>query len=407
MTFPVKNAFFRPWFWLGAGFLVFLFFLLPLTRNYPFYLDEYVVFKQIQKLEHNPAELWAPDSKEKRIHPLYLLIFYLESRLWGPNPTGYFLVLFLFHFLNACLVTRLARALGLDKTAGTVAGLLFLFTSAHYQAMVTLSSTTRVVCLFVSLLAVCAWLNFLKTRRAGIYLGVVLLQTLALFSHEDALMFPVIAALFARNLRVTLPLFLTQGAAALFTLRFFIFSPHLANRFVPSNLELGPKMLSFIELLFRPLLVPEKNFSPSPLLRLIPAVIVVGGALIFFLQNGRLGRFMKNFRLQTAGIGTGWMAVTLFPFIFQPLIFEHATRYLYFPMVGFCLIFGEAAAQFVETVKREAAGKGVFFCYAVFVLILGINLNATAYHYGRYVRFAEEHPGHGFMKEIKQFFYKE
>ena len=399
--------FIRPWFWLGAAFLVFLFFLLPLTRNYPFYIDEYVAFKQIQKLEHSPAELWAPDSKEKRIHPLYLLIFFLESRLWGPNPTGYFLVLFLFHFLNACLVTRLARALGLDETAGTVAGLLFLFTSAHYQVMVNLSSTTRVVCLFVFLLALWAWLNFLKNRRAGTYLGVIFLQTLALFSHEDAIVFPAVAALFARSLVLALPLFVTQGAVSLFLLRFFIVSPHLANRFSLSTLALAPKIMSFVELLFRPLSVPEKNFSPAPFLRLIPAVIVVGGALIFFLQKGRLGRFLKSFRLRVAGIGTGWMAITVFPFIFQPLIFEHATRYLYFPMVGFCLIFGEAAAQFIETVKRETGGKGVFFCYAVFVLMLGINLNATAYHYGRYVRFAEEHPGHGFREEIKAFFDKE
>src|SRR3989338_849899 len=185
-----RSGVFTSFILLGA-FFVFLLILAPPASRSPFYNDDYYSFLHIRDIAENPWAAWARDEDGRR-HPLLYYLLFLEKSLWGAHVLGYYLVLFLIHFCNAFLVACLCQKLFKSFSAGVLSGLLFLFSSSYYQALVW-SLPGRPLALMFMLMAVLAWIDFLRQGRVQSVLGAALLGGGALLANESAVAWPLVA----------------------------------------------------------------------------------------------------------------------------------------------------------------------------------------------------------------------
>ncbi len=397
----------RPSLLLGVAFLFFLGYLLPLTQNYPYYPDDYIVFKRAHEISSNPFQAWAPVPRYDRRHPLFFYTLFLEKSVFGFHSTGYFFILFLFHFFNSLLVVRLCQSLGGKGFAPFLSGLFFLFSSTSYQNLIFIQASIRVFCIFWFLLATTSWVKFLLRPNVSQLLKTIAFQTAALLTMEDACVFPLIAALLAWRIlpagnerakilfRWVPVLFLVDLAVLLPLLQSFFFSSLVTKKF-STVFDLPEKLASLVKMFLQPLIVPEKDFLlalfPKTISRLAPAFLIFVFIVIFYRRKERIKYFTRQIPRQLIFTSLVWIAVALSPFLFQPLTFEHASRYLYLPMVGFNLILAGGINAAIETVRTFVARKGLIFLGATIAYILMLNLASIGHHYERYRKDAEGNP---------------
>jgi len=411
---------------LALAFAAFLLILIPPARESPYFSDDYRNFSLIEDITSNPLAAWLPD-KDNRRHPLYFYSLVPQFLWFGPEPTFFFLTVFIFHFLSAVLIMVLGPKLGLSPPASLFAGLFFLCSSAFYQTLLTINGRPLLLVLF--LLTILVWISFLEKERRGAIIGVYLLQIFSLLLSEEVITFPFIASLITwkfipgrerRNrliLTYLVPLLLLDGTILFFLTRAFFLSPHHIQRVSIAALgRLPEKFISLFEMLARPLLVPEKGFlHENPFwdqwLRLAPACAILAMGWFFFLRRGGIKAFLDGIPrpafypapLQRCGVYffLGWGTVAALPFTLQPLGFEHASRYLYFPFAGFSMAFGAIYASLWKVSGTRHSPAGKIFLIAVLVYILFLNLNTTAYHFGRYRHDAEKDPQMSYTDTVR------
>ncbi len=399
------------------AFLLFLAFLMPQARKAPYYYDNYRHFSQVEEVVRNPQAAWLPD-KDLRRHPAYFYYLVPQVLLFGPGPSPYYLVTFLFHFFVAFLITLLARSLGLGAGSALWAGLFFLCSSASYQTLITINGRPCLLFLFSG--ALLSWILFLRTGKAWAIGSVWGLQILSLLFAEEVVTFPLIGSLVTWKLvperakrnrlifRHLLPIFLLSGVVLCFLLSSFLQSPvERVARVSFSALWLIPeKLRSLVEMLTRPLFVPEKgllheNPSWDTVLRLAPLAGILGAGWFFLGRRGGIQRFFYEIPKRELLFSLAWVGIAVLPFLLQPLSFEHASRFLYFPLLGFAFTFGMVVDSLWRTSGTSGAWKGRIFLAVVLVYIFALNLNNTAYQFERYRRELQGRSEADYTEEVR------
>lgn len=406
--------------WLLLGFFVFVGALLPQTTDYPYYANDYDVFGKAQEIAGNSLAAFEPVPPYTRRYPSFMVFLFLEERIFGFRSLPYFIVLFLTHFLNAFLITRIWRDLGGTPSASTLSGLLFLCSGAVYQNLIFIHAMQRVLCIFLFLLATYSWINFLRSRNPFSFVSAMAFQVLSLLSMEDTVIFPVMALFLCFRLvtkeggrRTVLTrywpwLLITNALLALFLLQSFLSSPLRAEKISIPRDGIA-KMISLVEMLLRPLFVPERGFfapffTHENVIRLLPPILVFVLLLGLFWKKERLKFFLATLPIPPLMTATGWVLIAIVPFLFQNLTFVHANRYLYLPLVGFSFLFGAVAAKIIETVRKFLPGRTLVLCWGVIVYVLALNLQTIAFQYQRYTQYAEERPERHYYDEVKKLF---
>jgi len=140
-------------------------------------------------------------------HPLTVISYAVDYRLWGLYPTGYHLENVVLHAINTALVAMLAYrlygiALGPRKDdparqafAGLAAALLFALHPLHVESVAWISERKDVLYAFFFLLSAISYLSYVQTGRGK---AVPYLLSLAFF----------ILSLLSKPMAVTLPLVL-------------------------------------------------------------------------------------------------------------------------------------------------------------------------------------------------------
>ncbi len=109
-------------------------------------------------------ELWIP-GHTPQYYPAVFTTFWIERALWGLDPRGYHALNVLLHALNALLVWRLARALGL-RGAWLLAA-LFALHPVHVESVAWVTERKNVLSALFWLLAALAYLRFDERREAA------------------------------------------------------------------------------------------------------------------------------------------------------------------------------------------------------------------------------------------------
>jgi hypothetical protein len=150
----------------------------------------------------NLSRLFAPNAAE-RFHPLPLVFFQLEYRLFGLNPMGYYAVNLLVHAINAILVHQLVMVLlGDRRIAGTASVLFVLGVGSYGKAIMFVAGIENLIIASLYLLILNLYIrNDLQERGRVLskrYLVVLVLFLMASYARPTA--FSLVLGLLAYKL---------------------------------------------------------------------------------------------------------------------------------------------------------------------------------------------------------------
>lgn len=157
-------------------------------------------FAQIGKvLEGDLSVTWG-QSHGGFFRPLFILSYFIDTRLWTREPAGFHLTNLTLHGLNAVLVLRLARSLmhdarlstGEQRAVALGGALVFLLHPSHTEAVTWISGRADVLSTFFTLLSMLAFVSHARTRRPAPLALSLALCALALLSKEAAISVPFI-----------------------------------------------------------------------------------------------------------------------------------------------------------------------------------------------------------------------
>jgi tetratricopeptide (TPR) repeat protein len=328
---------------------------------------------------------------EASYRPVATLSYYLLYAVSGPNPLGYHLLSVTLHIFNVILVYLLAHAMTDDKRVAVIAGLLFACHPVNAEAVNGISYNEDLLAAFFFFAAFLFYMRLTPpaTKRGTIFFMVSLFFfLLGLLSKEMAITLPAIVVLYDLILRdsVSEKISLKRVRAVIknrkyywagylgvsffyLWLRFFaIHNPEevetqIWGRLIDRVIYLPVIFLKYVRLCLFPLtLNADYVFSyPSRFFDLLPllSLLVVLGLVIysfFALRNQKAVSF-----------GIWWFFITLFPVynliqIYNPF----AERYLYIPLLGFCLVI----SIFLETLLSRISFSRVGILRVLIILCM-------------------------------------
>ena len=139
-----------------------------------------------------PLGLWSIAQDGGFFRPLTSLSLYLDWRLWGTEPAGYFLVNTLLHGLCSLSVVWLARALRCPREMALGAGLLFAAMPCHAEPLAWIACRGDLLAALLGLVSLALALHL---RGAPGYRGRLLSLLCfggALLSKESAVTLPLV-----------------------------------------------------------------------------------------------------------------------------------------------------------------------------------------------------------------------
>ncbi|MDH4197222.1 MAG: hypothetical protein OEW05_07445, partial [Candidatus Aminicenantes bacterium] len=129
-------------------------------------------------------------------HPLTMLSYAVEYRLFGLDPHAYHRTNRLLHGLNTALVFALVWSLWRRRAAAVLAALLFAVHPLRVESVSWISERKDVLYAFFFLAALLAYVSYMKDRtKRGRLAGAFVLFLLSLLSKPMAVTFPVVLLL--------------------------------------------------------------------------------------------------------------------------------------------------------------------------------------------------------------------
>jgi tetratricopeptide (TPR) repeat protein len=339
---------------------------------------------------------------EASYRPVATLSYYLIHRAVGMNSFYYHLTSVALHILNILLVYWTARFILKNPGSALIAGLLFACHPAQTEAVDCVAYNEDLLTAFFFLLAFSMYLKAtpadLNKAKVQYYSGSLLCFLLGLLSKEMAITLPAVLLLYDLTLRAGERdsfsvkmilkavkdrgrLYAGYAAVSLFYLSLrFVFLSYPAAPAAPSYgslleriLYLPAHIFSFIKLALFPVdLNADYVFSYPPgffdISNLAGFTIVVGlAAASFYIYRHSRKIFFCMW----------WFPITLFPVynlipIFNPL----AERYLYIPLIGFCML---AALIFNDLFFRRLAPTAPLkiLTLAALIAVVGFYVTVT------------------------------
>jgi hypothetical protein len=257
------------------------------------------------------------------------LFFWGLGRLFGMNPLPFHLVILATVIGSLFLIYAIVRKISGSELAAASAPLFWIVNPCFSPSMAWASICNETQYVFFVLLALWLFMN-------GRYWLQAMIFVVALGSQETAVMYPVIASLYAwlyerSKVRLTLPLYAISVAFAAFH---FYAAP--AAKTGPYAIRIDARIFATLKTYVVMVLSPERlgHFQWT-----LPAwAVVVGTGLLL------VGTLAAAFAARRAGIfGAGWFLILLVPFYVLPdHIFEY---FLTGPAIGLAIILACALAS--------------------------------------------------------------
>lgn len=322
--------------------------------------------------------------------PLREISYLIDHSLFGGEPAGYHFQNILWHGLNSSLIFLLAMRLQKSSFGAWAASLLFLVHPLQVEVVANISHRKDSLCLFFFLLAVICYCDFLKSRVKWRLVAVLACFVLSFAAKQTAVVLPVILAcyewsLVPRERRALLkypPLFVGAivAGAAIMVFRYVYFlkvNGHFEK--MGSILKLRANWVEgnvwqdyYLTVLKSWAFMTEKVFVPTNLALeyTYPAPehffdIKVIGAIVGIIIVG-VALFFSRRRYPAVFFALVWICVLWLPVSnVWPLTYFSADRYMYAPLVGFCILF---SLTFEKIFKTASSGKIVVLLVVVGVL---------------------------------------
>ncbi len=134
--------------------------------------------------------------------PLIMVLFWLQTKWFGVNPSGYYAVFIFFHAVNTCLVFLVTRAIAdsqhlpQPQIPGLLSALLFCVSFTHSAAVLVISATMHNVLTTFYLCALLVFVSFCVTRRVAYLMFLIFIHALGLLTDFPMVTIPAMLVFF-------------------------------------------------------------------------------------------------------------------------------------------------------------------------------------------------------------------
>jgi hypothetical protein len=289
--------------------------------------------------------------------PLTVLSYMLDAQIYGMNPFGFHFTNLLLHIANVLLVFVLLRRMTGSLWRSAFVAALFAIHPLRVESVAWVTERKDVLSTFFWLLAMLAWLGYVRAPNVKNMLLTFLALTLGLLAKQMLVTAPFLLVLldywplgrlqrdqdgkptFWRLVYEKLPLFLLVGVfmfIALYFVRFGVVAPALDELSLGARISNG--LVSYVRYI-------GKMFWPAELLIFyphpgdtLPFWQIAGAGLLLLATSGLVVWQIRS--RPYLFVGWFWFLGTLFPLIGLAQTGHHAMgdRFTYVPMIGLFII---------------------------------------------------------------------
>jgi protein O-mannosyl-transferase len=151
--------------WLMGLFLVLATIIVYLPARHAGFIwddDFYVTNNPLLTTPDGLKRIWFSQDSPSQYFPMTYTIFRVEHALWGFNPEGYHWVNILLHAVNALLLWRLLKRLGVP--GAWLAAAIFALHPIEVESVAWITELKNVLSLFFVLLTLLCWIEFVEER---------------------------------------------------------------------------------------------------------------------------------------------------------------------------------------------------------------------------------------------------
>ena len=284
---------------------------------------------------------------ETSYRPVVTLMYFIESALFGTNPTGFHAFGHLLHAACGVLTASLCLRLGLDRPPAFFAAAVFLSHPAATEVVNSVGFHEDLIALFFLLAALTMTLHGTAGRPVQM-VGATLLYFLALLSKEVSIFFPCAVWFILRRQgwdvgqRLRMMAWLGAALAIYAMLRFSVFlpPPDVRTIYKPGDMPVKETVLTmsviavnYIRLFFLPI-----GLCAAHPVFVYTQINAVAAAAIAVLAG--FGALFVRSRLFPVRLGGLWCALFLLP-VSQIVATAQPSseRFLYVPLAGATIAF--------------------------------------------------------------------
>ncbi len=348
---------------------------------------EYISNPDIQNLSATNVGKYFSTFYLGMYQPIPVLTFALNYHFSGDNPLGYHIFNLLIHLVNIVLVYYLVRKLAGNDIAGLTAALLLAIHPMNVESIAWLSARSTGLFTMFYLLALMAYLRYL--RNGLILRGLIpvfLFFTASLFSKSMAATLPMVLIMMdfwsrrrlnKKTIIEKLPFFAMSVIFGMISIRAAASFGHITVLEIDYAISDRIFLLSYAVCFYLvKLLVPVQLSAifayPGKDGGWLPDVyyLSLGAVLLIAFGIFRLRRYRHETSL---GVIFFLLSIAMVLPLFWSRLFIVAERYVYLPYVGLFFIAGTWLNALIK--KEIQVGintrKWILGCVAAWVLILG------------------------------------
>ncbi len=323
-------------------------------------------------------------------HPLTGLSHMLDCRLFGLKPGLHHLVNLLFHIVNTLLLFNVLRQMTGTVWQSSFVAALFALHPLHVESVAWISERKDVLSTLFWILAMAAYLRYVKTPKAGSYILTLTLFALGLMAKPMLVTLPFVLLLldywplnrlqideagkikwhFLRHLiwekipflilsaiSSIVTFFVQKSAGTVGGLDFFPLTVRLANAVVSYAKYIGKMIWPAHLAAFYP--YPLKLWSVS---QVLAAIVLLSVITILVIRLGKKYKYLP--------VGWFWYLGTLVPVIglVKVGIQSMADRYTYVPLIGLFIIIAWGITDLLKHWKYRQIAFGVSSIFVILVL---------------------------------------
>lgn len=319
-----------------------------------------------------------------KYHPLSILTYAVEYRIFALNPHNYHLDSIILHLVNCLLVFVLVRKFSKDNEVATITTFIFAVHPLQVEAVAWITSRKDLLYTFFYLSALIYYIRYSYQikHRAFNHLIVFALFLLSLLSKITAVTLPLtLVALdigYHKEFRLSylkkrIPFFITAflfGIITLYLAKISLAFP--ASELVSKGQRIVLASHALVYYLFK-FVLPLKLSAFYPL----PKALTLGHWLTLFIWPLLASAFFLSFRRNRLIFsGLCFFLITLFPalHVFEmndSLIYD---RFMYLPILGLALVLAVFLKPLLKVTKGKKSLVVILTCFYFIFLTVYSNL---------------------------------
>ena len=206
--------------------LVILVYLPAMSGGFVWDDEDLLLTNPVVQSAHGLYRIWCT-TECSDYFPLTWTSFWIEWRLWGPDPVPYHVVNVLLHAVASVLLWRVLQRLGIP--GAWLAAMLFAIHPVNVVSVAWISERKNTLSQAFVFLTLLAYLRYSADGRWGWYAASLAVFVLALLSKTSAVMLPVVllgvvwwqdGRINWRRFVSTVPFFVVSAVLGLVTVRF-------------------------------------------------------------------------------------------------------------------------------------------------------------------------------------------